>query len=370
MLSVAILTPAGRGAVATVGVRGPGAIDRVQPHFAAATRRLLSQAPAGRILFGRFHSTLAADEEIVAVVIGAGEVELHCHGGPAAAGAIVHAIVAAGAQQLPWQQWIANEDDENAVECRVALAAATTERTCGILLDQYRGALAAELAHVDALLAGSDAQRREAGRRLARLVQLADSVGRHLTTPCRIVIAGEPNVGKSSLINALVGYQRSIVFDQPGTTRDALSALTALDGWPIELVDTAGLRTAGDSLEAAGIKRTHQELAAADRIVLVTDAAASDPIVVPPILSGAILIGNKGDLLDEPTRQLWQQQHPRGLLTSALTGEGITPLCRAIAGSLAPVAPVPGEAVPFTERQRRLVQSRLAAAGDWSSGSP
>ena len=69
-----------------------------------------------------------------------------------------------------------------------------------------------------------------------------EDFGLHLTRPWNVVLAGRPNVGKSSLINALLGYTRSIVFDQPGTTRDVVTAATAIDGWPIELSDTAGLR--------------------------------------------------------------------------------------------------------------------------------
>ena len=69
------------------------------------------------------------------------------------------------------------------------------------------------------------------------------------------MLAGRPNVGKSSLTNALLGYTRSIVFDQPGTTRDVVTATTAIDGWPIEFSDTAGLREGSEPLEAAGIER-------------------------------------------------------------------------------------------------------------------
>lgn len=358
------MTPAGRGAVATVAVRGPRALAVVHPYFLAASQRHLTEVPAGRIQFGRFRSTSGSQEEIVAVVIGPEEIELHCHGGPAAADAIVQTLVAAGAVPIPWQQWVADGEDPIQAECRLALAAATTERTCAILLDQYRGALAAELARIDELLNRADAgQQREAQDRLGRLLTLARTVGAHLTTPWRIVIAGEPNVGKSSLINALLGYERSIVFDQPGTTRDALSALTGIDGWPIELTDTAGLRAAADSLEAAGIERTQEQLVSADGVVLVTDVTAECRAAVP---SGAILVGNKADLIDTEKRRTWQERHPGGLLTSARVGEGIDELCRQIGRRLVPLAPLAGEAVPFTPRQIALVQRRIAAGG--SSG--
>ena len=88
-----------------------------------------------------------------------------------------------------------------------------------------------------------------------------------------MVIAGPPNVGKSSLINALLGFQRAIVFDLPGTTRDVVTAVTALDGWPVELSDTAGLRSSDDPLELAGIEQAHRQAAAADCLLLVFDAS-------------------------------------------------------------------------------------------------
>ena len=74
-----------------------------------------------------------------------------------------------------------------------------------------------------------------------------------ISSSSAVVLSGAPNVGKSSLINALVGYERAIVFAEPGTTRDVVTAGTAVDGWPIELADTAGLRESTDPLEAAGI---------------------------------------------------------------------------------------------------------------------
>ena len=154
-----------------------------------------------------------------------------------------------------------------------------------------------------------------------------------MTRPWRIVLTGEPNVGKSSLLNALLGYERSIVFDQPGTTRDALRAITAIDGWPVELFDTAGLRTPGDSLEAAGLERAREQLAAADCVLHVTDA--SQVATVEP-RRGAILVGNKSDLIDGPLCAAWQQRHPGGILVSAKTGAGIDELCRILSGRLVP----------------------------------
>src|SRR5690606_16577637 len=107
----------------------------------------------------------------------------------------------------------------------------------------------------DEIAAGGEdvpARFEEARRRLAALVDRAP-LGLHLTRPWHVALAGAPNVGKSSLLNAVLGYGRAIVFDQPGTTRDVLDAVTAIDGWPVRLTDGAGLRESVDALEAAGV---------------------------------------------------------------------------------------------------------------------
>src|SRR5690606_8695884 len=87
-----------------------------------------------------------------------------------------------------------------------------------------------------------------------------------------VVIAGPPNVGKSSLVNKLLGYDRAIAYDQPGTTRDVLAATTTLDGWTIELLDTAGIHDTDESIEWAGVLRARGEVQSADAVLIVVDA--------------------------------------------------------------------------------------------------
>ena len=99
-------------------------------------------------------------------------------------------------------------------------------------------------------------------------------LGRRLTAPWRVVVAGPPNVGKSSLVNALAGYQRSIVAPTPGTTRDVVTTRLAIDGWPVELADTAGVREATDALETQGVRLAREATAAADLCLWVLDASA------------------------------------------------------------------------------------------------
>src|SRR5262249_16679891 len=142
-----------------------------------------------------------------------------------------------------------------------ALAQASTARTAAILLDQYQGALARAIHEILDCWQSGDPN--SGGHRLKSLVRYT-GLGRHLTLPWRVVVAGAPNVGKSSLINRLAGYQRCVVSPWPGTTRDLVTTLIAIDGWPIELTDTAGLRTEGEMLEAQGIALARQAACAAD----------------------------------------------------------------------------------------------------------
>jgi small GTP-binding protein len=135
---------------------------------------------------------------------------------------------------------------------------------------------------------------------LDKIAALLDTArwAKHLVSPWHIVLAGLPNAGKSSLLNALVGYERAIVFAQPGTTRDVVTAAAAYDGWRWELRDTAGLRATDDPLEAAGIERTDAMLAASDVTVLVIDGTRpwSESETLRRAHPRAICVRNKSDL--------------------------------------------------------------------------
>jgi tRNA modification GTPase len=176
-----------------------------------------------------------------------------------------------------------------------------------------------------------------------------------------VVIAGPPNVGKSSLVNALAGYQRSVVSEVAGTTRDTVSVRTAFDGWPVELIDTAGLRDAG-GLEGEGIDRAKRVLSEADLVVWVMDASSRDEVypddetlaaVKLPLATGWILVMNKSD------RSLgWQPNYPPGAIhLSAKTGENIARLAEWIAYRLVPDPPTPNSAVPFTPQLTALIEA-------------
>jgi tRNA modification GTPase len=349
-----LLTPLGRGAVASLLVAGPAATEIVAAEFRPLRQGMrFEQSRPGRIVLGRWGET---SEELVACRISDERVELHCHGGRVAAESILGTLVAHGCQRLGWPSWIEREEpDPIAAAARLALAEARTERTAGILLQQYAGALRSELAGILQNLDQGNAA--EAAGRLQILADRA-CLGRHLTEPWQVVLAGRPNVGKSSLINALVGYQRAIVFDQPGTTRDVVTAATAFDGWPVALSDTAGLRTTGDPLESAGIERATRQMEAADCLLLIFDAAQPwtvDDAELAAAWPRALIVHNKSDLAAAPDAR------PPGIWASAVTGQGLDAMIHRVVDRLVPQPPAEGAAVPFTPQQQETIRVALEA---------
>jgi tRNA modification GTPase len=361
----ACLTPPGQGALATIGVVGPRAWDAVRPLFRRRAGGELPAAPEpGRFWLGRLGEEVA--DEVVVAAKRAGPapwVEVHCHGGREVVRYLLDLLGSRGARVCTWQDFLRlTEGDPLRAAAAVALAEAPTPRTAAVLLDQYHGAFAAALDAVTAALDRGDVP--AAQTHLDALARYA-GVGRHLTAPWRVAVAGAPNVGKSSLVNALAGYQRSVVAATPGTTRDVVTTRLAVGGWPVELADTAGLRAGAEELEAEGIRRARDAAASADLCLWVLDASA--PPAWPDAAAGAVrLVVNKVDL-----PPAWDLVEARGAVrVSAQTGEGLAELCDALAGWLVPDPPPAGAAVPFTARlcdgvaevQRRTAAGRASEA--------
>jgi tRNA modification GTPase len=315
--------------------------------------RRLELRPSNRLIFGRIHLAEGIAEQLVVQVRKAESVDVHCHGGSVAIDQVEQALIEQGCTAKNWRDWLSShEEDAIRAAARLALADARTERTATILLDQYNGALRRELEGIIGAI--RQHQNSLAAQRIQDLLERAH-LGEHLTTPWKVVLAGRPNVGKSSLINRLVGYQRAIVHQAPGTTRDVVTATTAIDGWPIELSDTAGLRVSDHTIERLGVRRARDRLNVADLVILVFDSSQPWSAEDQPILEdypSAVVVHNKFDL---PSAS--GQARPQGLETSALTGQGIAALIADIARRLVPSTPPPGAAVPFTGGQVDLLST-------------
>lgn len=346
------LTPPGRSALATIAIVGPEAKSYVEKFFRPATPRWPGE---NQMAFGHWREF--GGEEVVVCLRQDDHCEVHCHGGIAAVAAILGDLREVGCDQENNGRWIDRIAGDPLVAAAMELLPnARTERTAAILLDQFNGALSREVA---AILVDVETNRFAAADNRCKSLLSTAQIGLHLTTPWKVVIAGRTNVGKSSLINALVGYQRSITFDQPGTTRDLVSANTSLDGWPVELFDTAGLRAAGHAIETAGVALAEQQLLAADVRILVFDGSKLWTDRDQRLLStwpDVVVAHNKCDLAKP------DENRPGGIDTCAVNGDGVSKLISEIVRQMIPRTTEPGKPVLFTTHQISCLQAILDAS--------
>jgi tRNA modification GTPase len=268
---------------------------------------------------------------------------IHVHGGREVIRWLTELLVARGLETRPWAEYVerALQGGDLASLLATHLTNAPTVRTAAILLEQTSGVLRQALQQ---LLAHLEAGERELYQ--ARLAELERwrTLGEHLTTPWRVVLAGAPNVGKSSLLNALAGYQRSIVAATPGTTRDVVTATLAIDGWPVEVCDTAGLREVGEGLEGEGIELARVAAGEADLCLWLLDATC-EPVWPAEGLKNVRLVVNKID-----RSAAWDLDRAgEAVRVSAVTGQGLDELCGAVSRWLVPEVPAAGTAVPLPE---------------------
>jgi len=361
----AVLTAPGRGGIAVIRCVGPAIDAALQGTFRPAARGPVLPA-LGALAYGHI---LDADGSVLdeVIVYHASDppltvYEVNCHGGPAAVAAVCGALAARGLEQVEPDTLLAIEG-AGATEriARRLLRRATTPLAARILLDQLGGALATAVAHAaDALAAG---RAEEAGNTVDGLLERWHHCGRFLAAPPRVVIAGRPNAGKSTLLNRLVGADRVLTAAAPGTTRDYVEADAALDGLPVVLVDTAGLGDARDPVEQLGVERAHEQTAGAAIVVYLLDAAtgatADDEAALERLGNRAIAVWNKADVAPGPLGV------PGVLAVSALTGDGIENLGGVVLARLGYRATEPGDAVPLTAEQAECLgcAQQLMASG-------
>ncbi len=383
-LTLTRLTATGRSALATLLLEGPGAAKLLDNFFqgkkSAENSTATGLTPGDALFVGRFGDPGGTEkgqigtcggkigEEIVVRVRSENSLELHCHGGSASIERIQSILAAHGCKLVDWKDQARQCGDPLRAEAKTALAEAATVRTAAVLLDQYQGALRRGIEAILKSLADGDTT--AAADQIREILAWAD-FGRHLVEPWRVVLAGRPNVGKSTLINALAGYKRAIVHQTPGTTRDVLTVATALEGWPVVLADTAGLRAADDAVERFGVRLAEEEIAAADLVLLIFDASApwtDADEKLRRLGTSTLVVHNKIDLCEETQLTANLRDRPAGVAVSGLCGTGITQLAQAVAARLAPQSPPPLAAVPFTSRQTTALRAALATISEGTAG--
>ncbi len=384
----AVATPPGKGAIGVLRLSGPEALAIGARVWEGKDPRKL---PGGRFTHGRLKDPETGeviDEGLLLVFraprsyTGEDALEFQLHGSPAVMRRALAALLKAGARlaepgEFTLRAYLKGKLDLAQAESVLALVEAESEtarrqalrglsRELSERIRRIEAPLLDLLAHIQATLdypeEGIEPHRAEeaiatALREIEALLQTAQA-GRIAREGARLVLLGPPNAGKSSLLNALLGYERAIVAPVPGTTRDYLEAPFELEGLPLKAVDTAGVRETDDPIEAAGVARALALAREADLVLWVADQSAvkAPP---PPGLPGdrMLLVASKADL-----PPAWKD--PAYLPVSARTGAGLDALKAAIKERLLSGASE-GEAWLTSERQAEVLReakARLQAA--------
>ncbi len=378
---VAVLTPRGRGAIASVLLNARQEWLATVP-FRPARGGTLADLPRDRIAFGHWGDD--APEEVVVCRTSERRFEIHCHGGVAAVERILRDLRRRGASVVDGFAAVRHSEGLVAAAVLQTLAAARSLTAAQTVMAQ-RSVWQARLnrwrrrwqaAHGSASVAPrtagaseseGDAVRRRWRAEIGEILRWTEW-SRHLVEPFVVVVTGPPNAGKSSLVNRLLGYERAIVYDRPGTTRDVVTGETVLQGWPVRLADTAGVRQAEDALEREGIRRARSEAERADLVVWLDDRTQA-PVRLPDwtdVIARSVVVEHKSD---RPPHPGWQQQPDRGLPVSSRTGEGLERLVQVLIGRLVPASPEKNQPLPLTPDVAAWLQ-RLDAAlqhGQWDA---
>ena len=380
----AVATAPGRGGVAVVRVSGPEAFQ--------VAERIAGRAPrAGRISFDRYRLDGRLLDDGVTLAFKAphsytGEdvVEFQCHGGSVTPRRVLEACLASGARlahrgEFTERAFLSGKLSYEEAESVLDLVDAKTDRAADAALRGVSGECRKATREIyDALvdisstaehaldiseeelpsgfLDGLVSSVAAISARLDEAIRRAKE-GKILREGALVVIAGPPNAGKSSLLNALLGESRAIVSATPGTTRDSIEEWLDIDGWPVRLVDTAGLRETGDAIEGEGVARARGLMGKADIVLNLTPAdgnqaggtsgaGGTDGTYVTDGTGVVIEVLSKCDLIPSP----FPIPHspfpvPRSPFpVSAKTGEGLEALRGAIAAELERKAAEPGDA--------------------------
>lgn len=362
----AIATARGAAAIGIIRLSGPESHRIATELFRPQSGRQVTELPAGSFSLGVFHDDGQAIDEGLLLKFGDGRsytgqqaVEMQVHGSSAVLRRLLDACLAAGARQagpgeFTLRAYLGGKLDLAQAESVLELINAESElgrrnARAGLSgelsrrLDQLQdgvtgvyGSLQAQLDYPDEGVEESEFHE-PLVRILAEMEDLLGTArsGRIASRGARLALAGRPNSGKSSLLNALLGYERSLVSNTPGTTRDYLEAQLELMGIPVTLVDTAGLRDSPDEIEARGVEASRRVAADADLVITVLDPLQdheADPetelLLTATEPERRLVVWSKADVITAPGKPA------ADLHVSSVSGQGLTELRELIADRL------------------------------------
>jgi len=384
----AISTPAGEGAIALVRISGPNAIpiaDKIfrgkeaPPEFASRVQHLGEVVSESGDLIDQ---VLMSVHRAPASYTGEDLVEISCHGGTLVTAKVLEACLHTGARgarpgEFTERAFLNGKMDLTQAEAVIDLIRARTDLALRSATEQLEGKLGEKiantrralvdlLAHIEASIDFSEegiapdegdslrARLDSVREQIAALLATADH-GRILRDGVRIVIYGATNAGKSSLLNRLLGYERVIVSDAHGTTRDTIEETVNLRGVPVRLLDTAGLRTSRSDIEREGIARTERWLQKADLRLHIVDRNAPPPGHFEQNANGnELLVLNKSDLPEHP-----EWKNTDALRVSCLTGDRLGALENEILSRISKQNLRPENALAINMRHRDCLRRAL-----------
>ena len=413
----AISTPPGEGGVGVIRVSGPGALAVARQAFVRANGRALDKPAPQRVYHGHIVDAEGqrVDEGLLWVMrrphsyTGEDVAEISCHGGSMSTQRVLQAVLDRGARvaepgEFTKRAFLNGRLDLAQAEAVIDLIQARTEAGHRAALNQLDGALSRQMRQArESLLqvsvyleAGIDFPEEDielvaAGELIERLDDIDAQFDRLLSTFERgrllreglaIAIVGRPNVGKSSLLNALVGRDRAIVSPQPGTTRDAIEAELDLDGVLLRVIDTAGIRDTRDDIEQEGVRRAREVAERAELLVVVLDGSLDltpddRELLAATAAKPRVVAQSKCDLQPRWSRAALGAAHVDAPFVelSAWRGDGLPDLEQALLRQVLGETPLQrGEASLTQWRHRQLIDAALrdvrAAASGLREGTP
>ncbi|MDN5346574.1 MAG: tRNA modification GTPase [Clostridia bacterium] len=394
----AIATPLGEGGIGIVRLSGPKAVEIAREIFRPRTPKDLTKVPNFTLHLGEILDVngKVIDEVLLSIMRGPRSytaedvIEINCHGGPYVLREVLRTVLAKGARlaepgEFTRRAFLNGRIDLVQAEAVIEIIRAKSRTGLKAALDQLGGELSKEIERLgQALLAvmaqveasidfpeevdfsGSEifnSVKKALGGVEALLAKWDE--GRLIREGLRLAIVGRPNVGKSSLLNALLQEERAIVSDIPGTTRDTIEEILRIGGIMCRVVDTAGLRETEDSLERVGVERTKREIARADLLLIVIDVAAGVQEGDRDIIDGvgdkpAVIVANKVDLIEKiPYKEVEDFAGGRPWVAiSAQNGRGIDELRKKIGEVAMNSQPLPkeDELILLRERHRDALE--------------